>query len=84
VTSGIEVPGVTPAIVVANDDPQGMFRVKLRLPWMGDDFQTDWARIVLPYGAAPAYPEIGDEVLVAFERGDVRYPYVLGRLTTRS
>jgi uncharacterized protein involved in type VI secretion and phage assembly len=85
--SGGLVAGVATAIVTANTDPDQLGRVKLRLPWRGDDFETDWVRIAVPMGGNGRgtyfLPEIDDEVLVAFDRDDIRYPYVLGALWSR-
>jgi len=58
--------------------------VKLTFPWLSDDYVSDWARTVQP-GAGKnrghyVLPEVGDEVLAAFEQGDIRRPYVLGGL----
>lgn len=82
------VAGVAPATVSRNDDPEGLARVKLRLPWRGEDFETEWVRIVTPMAGADRgtlfLPEVGDEVLVAFDRDDIRYPYVLGALWSRT
>ncbi len=65
-------------------DPDGMFRVKVALPWLSDDYESWWARVAQPGagdGRGMAWlPEIGDEVLVAFGHGDVRAPYVIGGL----
>jgi len=46
--------------------------------------ESDWARIASP-GAGKNMgmhwlPEVGDEVLVAFEHGDIHWPYVLAGL----
>jgi phage protein D len=76
--------GVVVAIVTNIDDPLQQGRVKLRFPWLADDYECDWARMV-QVGAGPSsgalfLPEVGDEVLVAFEYGDVRRPYVVGGL----
>jgi phage protein D/phage baseplate assembly protein gpV len=65
-------------------DPQSQGRVKLAFPWLSDDYVSDWARTVQP-GAGKdrgfmVVPEVGDEVLVGFEQGDPRRPYVLGGL----
>jgi uncharacterized protein involved in type VI secretion and phage assembly len=82
--AGGSIAGVAVGIVKANNDPQGLGRVKLSLPWRKPDFVTDWVRILASMGgkARGTYflPEVGDEVLVAFERDDIRYPYVLGAL----
>jgi uncharacterized protein involved in type VI secretion and phage assembly len=86
--AGGTIAGVVAATVSANDDPQGLGRVKLRLPWRDPKFETDWTRIVTPMGGGERglffLPEVGDEVLVAFDRDDVRYPYVLGALWSQT
>jgi phage protein D len=66
------------------NDPQEQGRVQLTFPWLSEDHVSDWARTVQPGAGrdrgAMVVPEVGDEVLVAFEQGDVRRPYVLGGL----
>jgi phage protein D len=76
------VPGVVTALVTDNKDPQKMGRVKLKYPWLSADAESDWARISAP-GAGKGsgvvwVPQSGDEVLVAFEQGDLGRPIVLG------
>jgi phage protein D len=78
------IDGLVPGLVTNNIDDDKMYRVKVALPWLSPDFETDWARVVMPglgekYGLV-ALPEVGDEVLVGFEFGDVRRAYVLGGL----
>ena len=76
------VPGVVPAVVTDVDDPDDAGRVKVTFPWLADDYESWWARLAqLGAGAgrgAVWLPEVGDEVLVAFEHGDTRRPYVGG------
>ena len=77
-------PGVVTGIVTNAEDPNDWGRVKLKFPWMSDDAESDWARVAGP-GAGPeaglcAIPEVGDEVVVAFEHGDFSRPFVLGGL----
>ena len=76
--------GVAVGVVTNNQDPDGMGRVKVRLPWLSDDDETTWARIAVPMaGNARGFynlPEVDDEVLVAFEQGAIDRPYVLGAL----
>ncbi len=71
-------------VVTNNRDPDGLGRVKVKLPWLGDDVESTWARVAAPMagqGRGFFYlPEVNDEVLVAFEHGDVNRPYVLGAL----
>ena len=84
---GVATPGlggVQVGIVTDNADPQNLGRVRVRLPYAGVDFVSDWARVVAPgNGASRGFvwiPEVNDEVLVAFHHGSVREPYVLGGL----
>lgn len=58
--------------------------VKVKYPWLGDDIESDWIRVVGPGAGANRgiywLPEINDEVLLGFEHGDIHRPYVLGGL----
>lgn len=76
--------GVANGIVTDNKDPDGMARVKLTFPWRDDDGESFWARMATtmagPDRGTYFLPEVGDEVLVAFEDGDIHFPYVLGAL----
>ncbi|HEY5115318.1 MAG TPA: VgrG-related protein, partial [Nakamurella sp.] len=71
-------------VVSDANDPQGQARVKVTFPWLSDSYVSDWARTVQPGAGkdrgAMVLPEVGDEVLVAFEQADIRRPYVLGGL----
>jgi uncharacterized protein involved in type VI secretion and phage assembly len=76
------IEGVSLATVVNNVDPTGEARVRLMLPWL-PGFMP-WARVAAPMAGtlrgAFFIPQIGDEVLVAFNQGDVREPMVIGAL----
>ncbi|MBK8814429.1 MAG: type IV secretion protein Rhs [Methylococcaceae bacterium] len=79
--------GVYPALVTDNKDPDGQGRVKVKLPWCPDNSGSGyevWARLaVLMAGnqrGAWFIPDPNDEVLVSFEGGDPRIPYVIGAL----
>jgi uncharacterized protein involved in type VI secretion and phage assembly len=79
--------GVYPAEVVDVQDPEGMGRVRVRLPWLqdsgGDNYES-WARVATLMAGNNRgswfVPEPDDEVLVAFQAGDPRYPFVVGAL----
>jgi phage protein D len=71
-------------VVTNNMDPKKWGRVKLGFPWLAPFYETDWARVV-QVGMGKEWgnlflPEVGDEVLVGFEFGDARRPYVIGGL----
>src|SRR5689334_18751608 len=74
--------GVTIATVLNNIDCNGQARIQLQLPWL-PGFQP-WARLACQMAGSGAgtyfVPQIGEEVLVSFNHGDVREPFVLGSL----
>ncbi|NBH06059.1 VgrG-related protein [Amycolatopsis sp. SID8362] len=78
------IDGVVCGIVSNCTDTLGKGRVKAVLPWLSPTFETDWAPVV-QFGAGQRtgscfLPEVGDEVLLAFEQGDPCRPYVFGGL----
>ncbi|AFZ24180.1 hypothetical protein Cylst_1932 [Cylindrospermum stagnale PCC 7417] len=69
-------------IVSNNKDPKGWGRVRVKFPTLTEKHESNWARVVSA-GAGPGrgfdcLPEVNDEVLVAFEHGDIHRPYVIG------
>ena len=79
--------GAFPALVTAIDDPEGLGRVKISLPWSPDTagarYET-WARLATFMAGNNRgswfIPDVDDEVLIVFEGGDPRRPYVIGSL----
>ncbi len=71
-------------VVTNNQDPEDRGRVKVRYPWLCDQDESYWVRVAAPMaGAGRGFyyiPEVDDEVLVAFEHGDIHRPYILGAL----
>jgi uncharacterized protein involved in type VI secretion and phage assembly len=68
-----------------DQDPQGEYRVLVTLPVLQQSQGVGvWARFGSFYASKAIgsffYPEIGDEVVVAFLSGDPRYPVILGSL----
>lgn len=81
-----ELPGVYCGVVTNVGDATKKGNVKVALPWLSPSYETDWAP-VMQVGAGPRsgmmfLPEVGDQVLVGFEFGDSRRPYVIGGLIT--
>ena len=77
--------GVVIGTVKSVDDPESLGRVQLTFPWMNEaEPESNWARIAAPMSGGERgfqfMPEVDDEVLVAFEQGDLRFPYVIGGL----
>ena len=74
--------GIYPAIVSDIKDPKNLGRVRLTLPWLSKDYVTDWARVMqLGAGEKVGFqmmPRPKDEVVVAFENGQLDSPFVLG------
>jgi uncharacterized protein involved in type VI secretion and phage assembly len=82
--SGIAA-GVTIGKVIENSgDPENIGRIKISLPVRAGAAETFWARVatIMAGNNRGAYflPEKEDEVLVAFEDGDVEHPVVIGSL----
>jgi uncharacterized protein involved in type VI secretion and phage assembly len=76
--------GVTIAEVTNNKDEAKLGRVKVKFPWLSDTDESFWARVLTPMAGGDRgmyfLPEVGDEVLVAFEHGNIEFPYILGAL----
>lgn len=82
-----------PATVTDNADPLKMGRVKVRYFWQDEDASTNWMRVqgqsagssdVVKKNRGMVFiPEIGDQVMVAFEQGNPDRPYVTGSLFHR-
>jgi uncharacterized protein involved in type VI secretion and phage assembly len=74
--------GVAVAQVINNIDALGEARVQIQLPWLPGFFL--WARLAVlsaGFGRGTYFvPQVGDEVLVAFNHGDIREPYIIGSL----
>nr|WP_315421137.1 phage baseplate assembly protein V [uncultured Pedobacter sp.] len=76
------------ADVIDNDDPQGQGRIKVKFKWeCQTNDPTEWLRVVSPNAGSGdtgknrgfhVIPEKGDQVVVAFEEGNVARPVVMG------
>ncbi|MCQ9136296.1 MULTISPECIES: VgrG-related protein [Streptomyces] len=81
--NGLNLPGTVNALVTDVGDPLRQGRVKLQFPWLDDAYVSDWTRVVQWGGkrGGSIFPlDVGDEVLVAFDRGALDHPYVIGGL----
>jgi len=71
------------AVVVDNNDPDQLGRIKVQFPWIESD-ETPWIRLMTPHAGKDrgwvSLPEIGDEVLVGYEQGSPDLPIALGAL----
>jgi uncharacterized protein involved in type VI secretion and phage assembly len=79
-----QMKGVVTGKVVSTDDPDHQGRVQVAFPYLGGQNESYWAPVAtLLAGASRGawfMPEVGDEVLVAFNQDDVAHPYILGFL----
>jgi len=82
-------PDMQLADVVDNADPKGHGRVKVKFKWecQSNDI-TEWLRVITPDAGSSEkvsknrgfsfVPEAGDQVVVAFEEGNIARPIILG------
>ncbi|WP_108805547.1 type VI secretion system Vgr family protein [Aquimarina sp. Aq107] len=73
------------ATVTANDDPEGIGRIKVQLNWQKPlGVYTPWLRVMTPHSGGDKgfhfIPEVGEEVLIGFEGGNAERPFVMGAL----
>lgn len=70
------------ALVVDNNDIKGLGRVRVKFHWMNEEERTPWVRMTMPHAGNGKgifiIPEIGEEVIVAFEGDNATKPYVIG------
>jgi len=76
--------GVYPALVTDIVDSDSLGRVEVSFPWLGSDGDDvrAWATLCTPYAdddqGLLILPEVDSQVVVAFEAGNLRRPYILG------
>lgn len=76
--------GVYPALVTDLVDPDQLGRIEVKFPWLGSDGDSvrAWATLLSPYAdddqGFEVLPEVDTQVVVAFEAGDLRRPYIVG------
>ena len=76
--------GVYPAIVTDIVDPDNLGRIEVKFPSLGGDGDSvrAWATLLTPYAddnqGFLALPAVDTQVVVAFEAGDLRRPYIVG------
>jgi uncharacterized protein involved in type VI secretion and phage assembly len=76
--------GVVTGKVVDLKDLTGLGRVQVEMSFQDATDVSAWARVATPLSGAMHgmyfIPKLGDEVLCAFEHGDVHAPYIIGSL----
>ena len=79
-----QMSGLVEAIVVDNVDPEQLGRIKVKYPMLPETPESFWARLVMPMAGQErgwmTIPEIDDEVLVSFVRGDINNAIIVGSL----
>lgn len=83
-TGGKPVNGIVTGLVTRNDDPDNQGRVQVNINTLEDGHVTKWASVATlmagPGRGSLFLPEVDDEVLVAFEHGNINAPYVVGSI----
>ena len=76
--------GLYPALVTNLLDPLQIGRIQVQVPWLGGDGVDvrSWATLLTPYAdddqGFEFLPAVGTQVVVGFEAGDLRRPYIVG------
>jgi len=76
--------GLYPAIVTDIVDPDSLGRIQVKFPSLGADGETvrAWATLLTPYAddnqGFEFLPAVDTQVVVAFEAGNPRRPYIVG------
>lgn len=75
------------AVVTDNNDPEHLGRVRVQFHWQqkqNKNLKSPWLRITQPHSGGNKgfyfIPEVGEEVMIAFEGGNAERPYVVGSL----
>lgn len=82
-----QIQGLEIGLVTKVDDPEHLGRIKLNCPRLGAKHETDWVRIAGflsgPNQGSYFIPDVGDEAVLGYLRGDAACPYVLGFVSNR-
>ena len=82
--------GLHYGVVCQNKDPDGLNRIKVRMPWLdgGDTDQSHWAQLIVPMIGDKfgwyALPDIDDVVVIAFIAGDMSQPVIVGGVWSKT
>jgi type VI secretion system secreted protein VgrG len=75
-----------PALVVNNEDKDGLDRIKVHFPWQANGESTPWLHVLTPHAGKDKgirfLPEVDEEVLVGFVDNNAEKPYVMGAVHT--
>jgi uncharacterized protein involved in type VI secretion and phage assembly len=78
------IQGMIIGLVIDNEDPEGLGRIKVSFPLSNGNIISNWARLVSfsagPDRGAMFLPQRDDEVLVGFLFGKISMPYIIGAL----
>jgi len=74
--------GLYAATVTNIVDPERQGRIQVKLGFLDTKAALVWAKLLTPYAGADqgieTLPDVDSEVVVAFEAGDMRSPYIVG------
>lgn len=78
------------AIVTKNKDPRDLGRVQIRYTWQPETSTptSPWIRVAQPFASKEAgikfLPQVGDEVMIDYEQGEMERPFMLGAMASES
>lgn len=74
--------GIAIGRVVQNLDPEGLGRVQIEFVMLGPEAPRRWCYVAAPSAGGDRgiffMPEVGDEVIVAFDQGNTDHGYIIG------
>ena len=78
-------------IVTANDDPSSLGRIQFRYTWQdpeSDKPSSPWIPVAQPFASKDAaikfVPQVGDEIIIGYEHGEIGRPFMIGALATKT
>jgi phage baseplate assembly protein V len=78
------MPGIVIGVVEDVDHPEGEGAIRVSYPWLTGRSVSRWAPVAAPMAGNDRgvwmVPEVGDEAVIGFDRGDRDSPYILGFL----
>lgn len=77
--SSYKVTGPIYGMVTDNNDPEGYGRLRVKLQHNGNEIETDWILMVIPFDIEFILPDVGDMVAVVYANDNLNQASIIGR-----